>query len=242
MLCFICIAIAIAGHYSYTHNVYHFNITGMPMYRSKEIPKVTVVLILVIAGIVNWKLPSIFLSLITITVLIIIGLLLTFDPKLIINRAASIITTINSIVKRAAASIATTKKHVKPSYVVIAIFSSLWLVSSVFGGIKIKIIGLCVGGVMIVYYIKPYNSRLTLQEIYRQMYPAVVISVVTIVSFTFMMLALMDSNSKSDWESFTELIIIFTVICCICSLCYLMFILLDDYCVVVHQCHLNDLM
>ena len=206
------------------------------MYRSKVISKVTVTaLILVIVGIVNWKLLSFYHSFITITALIIIGLLLlTFDPQFIIRRAASITVTIK---RTATASIVTTKKHVKPSYVVIAIFSSLWLISSVFVGTKIKIIGLCVGGIMIVYYIRPYNSRLTLQEIYRLMYPGLVISVVIIVSFAFMMLTVADPNSESGWESFTALIVIFTMICCFGLLYYLTCILLYDYYVTVYNCH-----
>ena len=206
------------------------------MYRSKVISKVTVTaLILVIVGIVNWKLLSFYYSFITITALIIIGLLLlNFDPQFIIKRAASIIVTIK---RTAAASIATTKKHVKPSYVVIAIFSSLWLISSVFVGTKIKIIGLCVGGIMIVYYIKPYNSRLTLQEIYRLMYPGIVISAVFIVSFAFMILTVTDFDSESDWEMFTELIIVITMMCCLGLLSYLISILLNDYYVTVYNCH-----
>ena len=144
--------------------------------------------------------------------------MLIFYPNTIKRTASTIITAI----KRVTSTIDKMINHVKPSYVaaVVVIVIGLWLASGVFDGTKITIIGLCLVGIMIVYYIRPYNSHMTIHEIYREIYP-----VLAACSGTTVFVAIMLLTIGCDWEIVTIVISILALIFCL-ALFLIVFILL----------------
>ena len=191
--------------------------------KRKEISKVTVTafMLTVIVGIVGWKLLSTYHFFIMFTTLFAALItMLIFQPNTVKITASNIITDINSVVKRATSTVVTMINHIKPSYVAAVIMIVMWVASSVFVGTKLIVAGLCLGGIIVVYYIKPYNSHLTIKEIYREIYPLLAAWSGTTVFVTIMLLTI-----GCNWEIITFIISILAVMFCL-TLFLIVFILL----------------
>ena len=156
-----------------------------------------------LVGIISWKSLSTFYCVILTAAVFIIGLVLTFHPRFTLDRVTStIIRFINAVVK---------KSHVRLYYVaaVVIVVISLWLQSNLLVDKRIIVTGLCLGGVIIVYYIKPYNSHLATSEIYRQVYPLLAAWGGTTVFIIVMFTAI-----GISWEVITFIIFIFALMFC----------------------------
>ena len=186
--------------------------------KSKEIALIAFMLT-VIVGVVSWKLLSTHQFFIMFTALF-TGLItfLIFHLNTVKRTVSTITMAMNSTVKRVANI--NYWYNDKLRYVAAVVVISLWLASSVFVGTKILFTGLCLGGIVIVYYIKPYNSHLTVNKIYHEIYPLLAICSGTTV-FVFIMLLTMGL----DWEIIIFLISIITLLFCF-FLCFMVFVLL----------------
>ena len=171
---------------------------------SKAAVTAFILTIIVLVGIISWKSLSTFQCVIVTTTLFIIGLVLMFHPRFTLDRAAStIIRYTDALVKRS---------HVRPYYVVavVVVVIGLWLHYSVLVDGRIIVIGLCLGGIILVYYIKPYNSNLATTETDDQIKVLLAAWGGTTVFIIVMFIA----TGIVDWEVIIYTIFILSLIFC----------------------------
>ena len=171
---------------------------------SKAAVTAFILTIIVLVGIISWKLLSTFQCVIVTTTLFIICLVLMFHPRFTLDRAAStIIRYIDALVKRS---------HVRPYYVVavVVVVIGLWLHYSVLVDGRIIVIGLCLGGIILVYYIKPYNSNLATTETDDQ----IKVLLAAWGGITVFIIVMFIATGIVDWEVIIYTIFILSLIFC----------------------------
>ena len=179
---------------------------------SKAAVTAFILMIIMLVGIISWKSLSTFYCVILTAVLFIIGLVLTFHPRFTLDRVTStIIRFINAVVKRS---------HVKPYYIaaVVIVVIGLWLQYNVLVDGRIIFTVFSFGGIVMVCYIKPYNSQLATTETYHQIYVLLVAWGGTTVFIIVMCIA-----TGIDWEVITLTIFMLALIFC-CTLFLLVLI------------------